>query len=47
LARRLRAVRQADERDPKVVFSHSLESADWGETTIAPGGLADAITRLK
>jgi dihydrofolate reductase len=32
---------------PKVVFSDSLASADWGETTIATGGLAAAITRLK
>jgi dihydrofolate reductase len=42
-----RAVRQADQRDPKVVFSDSLASADWGETTIATGDLAAAITRLK
>ena len=32
---------------PKVVFSDSLTSADWGETTIATGDLAAAITRLK
>ena len=32
---------------PKVVFSNSLTSADWGETTIATGDLADAGTRLK
>ena len=32
---------------PKVVFSDSLTSADWGETTIATGDLAEAITRLK
>src|SRR3954454_22595769 len=32
---------------PKVVFSNSLRSADWGETTIAAGDLADNITRLK
>jgi dihydrofolate reductase len=32
---------------PKVVFSNSLASADWGETTIATGDLAEAITRLK
>jgi dihydrofolate reductase len=32
---------------PKVVFSDSLASADWGETTIATGDLADAVTRLK
>src|SRR3954447_25084813 len=32
---------------PKVVFSNSLASADWGDTTIAAGGLAGAITRLK
>jgi dihydrofolate reductase len=31
---------------PKVVFSNSLTSADWGETEIA-GELAEAITRLK
>jgi dihydrofolate reductase len=29
------------------VFSNSLVSADWGETTIAAGDLAEAITRLK
>jgi dihydrofolate reductase len=32
---------------PKVVFSSSLASADWGETTIATGDLAEAITQLK
>jgi dihydrofolate reductase len=32
---------------PKVVFSDSLASADWGETTIASGDLAEAIARLK
>jgi dihydrofolate reductase len=32
---------------PKVVFSNSLASADWGETTIATGDLAEAITQLK
>src|SRR6187399_3087336 len=32
---------------PKVVFSNSLTSADWGETTIAAGDLTEAITRLK
>ena len=32
---------------PKVVFSNSLKSADWGETTIAAGDLAEAVTRLK
>jgi dihydrofolate reductase len=32
---------------PKVVFSNSLTSADWGETTIATGDLAQAVTRLK
>jgi dihydrofolate reductase len=32
---------------PKVVFSDSLASADWGETTIATGDLAEAVTRLK
>ena len=32
---------------PKIVFSNSLASADWGETTIATGDLATAITRLK
>ena len=30
----------------KVVFSTSLASADWAETTIAAGDLAEAITRL-
>ena len=32
---------------PKIVFSNSLTSAGWGETTIAAGDLAEAITRLK
>ena len=32
---------------PKVVFSNSLASADWGETEIAAGDLSEAITRLK
>ena len=32
---------------PKVVFSNSLASADWGETTIAGGDLAAAVARLK
>ncbi len=32
---------------PKVVFSGSLASADWPETTIAGGDLTAAITRLK
>src|SRR3954469_20098844 len=32
---------------PKVVFSNSLTSADWDETTIATGDLSEAITRLK
>ena len=32
---------------PKVVFSKSLTTADWGETTIASGDLADTVARLK
>jgi dihydrofolate reductase len=32
---------------PKVVFSNSLTSAAWGDTTIASGDLAEAIARLK
>jgi dihydrofolate reductase len=32
---------------PKVVFSKSITSADWGETTIESGDLADAVSRLK
>jgi dihydrofolate reductase len=32
---------------PKVVFSNSLTSADWGETTIASGDLGDTVARLK
>ena len=32
---------------PKVVFSNSLTSADWPETTIAAGDVAEAVTRLK
>jgi dihydrofolate reductase len=38
---------QAMNEIPKVVFSNSLRSADWGETTIATGDLAAAITRIK
>ena len=29
------------------MFSNSLTAADWDETTIASGDLAEAITRLK
>jgi dihydrofolate reductase len=47
LAHRPRPVRQRDERDPQVVFSNSLTSADWGETEIAAGDLAETVTRLK
>ncbi len=32
---------------PKVVFSNSLASADWGETTIAAGDVTEAVTQLK
>ena len=32
---------------PKVVFSNSLTSADWADTTIASGDLTEAVTRLK
>ena len=32
---------------PKVVFSNSLKSSDWGETTIVAGDLAGAVRRLK
>jgi dihydrofolate reductase len=32
---------------PKVVFSDSLASTDWGETMIVAGDLAEAITQLK
>jgi len=32
---------------PKVAFSDSLRTADWGPTTIARGDLAAAVTRLK
>ena len=32
---------------PKVVFSNSLTSADWADTEIAAGDLAEAVTRLK
>ena len=32
---------------PKVVFSDSLTSADWGPATIARGDLAATVTRLK
>ena len=31
---------------PKFVFSNSLTSADWAETTIISGELTDAVTRL-
>jgi dihydrofolate reductase len=32
---------------PKVVFSNSLESADWAETRIESGDVADVIPKLK
>jgi dihydrofolate reductase len=32
---------------PKVVFSDSLASAEWGPAKIARGDLASAVTRLK
>lgn len=32
---------------PKVVFSHSLTSAEWGPATIARGDLASEVQRLK
>jgi dihydrofolate reductase len=32
---------------PKVVLSNSLASADWADTTIVAGDLAEAVTRLK
>jgi dihydrofolate reductase len=32
---------------PKVVFSRTLEKADWPETRIASGDLAEEIARLK
>jgi dihydrofolate reductase len=32
---------------PKIVFSNSLTSADWPETTIAAGDLTESVTRLK
>ena len=32
---------------PKVVFSNSVTSAEWGDTTIATGDLTEAVIRLK
>lgn len=32
---------------PKIVFSRTLKTADWGETTILSGDLAEEIARLK
>ena len=32
---------------PKIVFSRSLTSADWDETTIVAGEPAEVVTRLK
>ncbi|HEX4221601.1 MAG TPA: dihydrofolate reductase family protein [Pseudonocardiaceae bacterium] len=32
---------------PKIVFSNSLTTADWDETTIVGGDLTEAIARLK
>jgi dihydrofolate reductase len=32
---------------PKVVFSNSLQAADWAGTTIVSGDLTEAVTRLK
>ena len=31
---------------PKAVFSDSRAPADWGETTIAAGDLAEAVTHV-
>ena len=31
----------------RAILSSSLTSADWGETTITTGDLADAVARLK
>jgi dihydrofolate reductase len=48
LARRLRAARQADERDPQDrVLGLARVRRLGGETTIAAGDLAEAVTRLK
>jgi dihydrofolate reductase len=38
---------EAMNKIPKVVFSDELGSAEWGETTIARGDLADAVKQLK
>jgi dihydrofolate reductase len=32
---------------PKVVFSNSLTSADWSNTTVATGNVAEMVTQLK
>jgi dihydrofolate reductase len=32
---------------PKIVFSNSLTSAGWADTTIATGDLTEAVTQLK
>jgi dihydrofolate reductase len=32
---------------PKIVFSETLETADWAETRIASGDLAEEVDRLK
>jgi dihydrofolate reductase len=47
LARRLRAVRPTDERDPQGRVLELARVRDWDETTIATGDVAAGITRLK
>src|SRR5262249_34119844 len=32
---------------PKIVFSHSMTTAEWGETRIVAGDLAEGIAKLK
>jgi dihydrofolate reductase len=32
---------------PKIVFSHSMTTAEWGETRIVAGDLAEGVAKLK
>ncbi len=41
------AIADALNEIPKVVFSRTLESADWPETRIASGDLSEEISRLR
>ena len=47
LAHVRRCLRSTHERHPKVVFSRTLDRAEWADSRIARGDLADEIAQLK